>query len=429
MIIHANDSGGRWRRLQAHFRQMFPAPFGLHTRHMFSAYLRDTLLVLGGVMIVALSIDLTANLFDVIAANSDGSLLGKTLYLGWYILLRCVYFATELLPMATFLGVFWAEVTHTRSKNRLTVLIAGRSPSQCLTPIILFAFLVASVQLALNIYLRPVAVMTQIEANLGLYGKIFDRRPSTKRKWIRTSDALINARIEFTSPPMLHDLQVYRVGDDRRLHEVLEAKSAIPIAGEKKWLLRDGKRWVIAPRPASNIIGPPQPQEISILDEEKFAREEIALDVDPLWLRYFGVDVAYLPESVFRALGTVKFYPDSEYRTWAQARYALAVGAGGMAILAGGLSLLLLINGILLRSLVVIWTVGFAAHLLTKPLLQLGFHGWIDPVLAAWFTPILILLGPLVVYQAMKMRTPAIRSQRALDYGPVFHQRENPAPR
>ena len=381
-------------------RAMFPTPFGLHTRHMFAAYLRDTTLTMSGLLVIALSMDLAQYLVGVLAAHRGDSALGRTFYLGWYIALRSTDIVTEFLPLACFFGVFVTEVRHTLSHERLIMLITGRAPSQCLAPLALFALMIGLIQFILIVHLRPMAVMQQTAAHLGHYGEIFDRSSTAGRKWIVTGDTIIQAKIEFSSSPQLREVQIFRMGSEHKLREVIVAASASAVDDGKFWILRDGWRWSI--EPGLIVSDSPQTQLLdraAVAGEARFNSETIVLDVDPLWLRNFGIEPKYLPDGVFRKLAGLDMHLDSAYATWAQARLAIPVTAAAMVLTAGILSLLLLTNEISFLAGFVITLAGFVVHLFTRLLLVLGDHGWIYPTLAGWLVPFLILASSFIGLQ------------------------------
>jgi len=409
---------------------MFPAPFGWHTKYVLTAYLRDTFIVMSVVLVVALSIDLSRYLGGVLTAARDDTVLGSALYVGWYLAMRSIDRITEFLPFAVFFGVYWAEILQTMSRERLIVLITGRAPLQCLAPLIWFSLLMGGLELVLVVYLRPAAVMKQSAAHLGEFGQRFDRSLTSEKKWIAAGDSLIQAKIDFSLPPVLHDVRLFRMDSEHRLREIIDARSATPIDDSGLWLFRDGQRRLIEPRPgvsssATQLPKPPEFAEDS--DQFSFARQAIALKIDALWLRYFGIPAKYLPIEIFRAIADVGFAPDSEYRTWAQARFSVPVAAAGMALLAGSLCLMLLASEIRLPVLFAIGVAGFAAHLLTTLFLVLGDHGWIHPVLAGWCVPFLILVCPLVVHRWIKMRNPSWQPLGSAR--PRMRHGEKPAPR
>ena len=388
-------------------RVMFPTPFGLHTKHMFAAYLRDSTLTMSALLVIALSMDLAQYLIGVLTADRGDSALGSMLYLGWYISLRSTDIVTEFLPLACFFGVFVAEVRHTLSHERMIMLITGRAPFQCLSPLALFAVMIGLIELMLIIYLRPAAVMQQTTAHLGHYGEIFDRGPTAGRKWIATGNTLIRAEIEFVSSPQLREVQIFRMGNEHQLREVIVAASAAAVDDGENWILRDGWRWSLEPGvAASGSLQTELPDRGGAASEARFSSEKIVLDVNPLWLRNFGIEPKYLPDEVFRKLAGLDLHPSSAYATWAQARFAIPVAAAAMVLMAGALSLLLLTSEIRFRAIFIGTLAGFVAHLLIRLLLVLGDHGWIYPMLAAWFVPVLLLSSSFAVLQLVRRGNP-----------------------
>jgi lipopolysaccharide export LptBFGC system permease protein LptF len=384
MIRHAQAAAATANTLRA----VFPAPFGWHTRHMLSAYLTNTFLVASIILAVALSIDLARYLGSVLDADRSGTLLGRALFVLWYIGIRATDRITEYLPLICFFGVLVTEIHETRSLHRLIFQITGRAPSQCLAPLLVFSLLAGAGELALLVYLRPAAVMAQAAARVGEYGLAFNRSPTTQPKWIAAGDDLVLANIEFTSsPPSLRDVRMFRLDGRHRLREILDATSATPQSGEKTWLMNDGRRAF----------------DTGAATESRFSALSIRLDIDPLWLRYFGIDAKYLPNGVFRRFASIAFQPNSDYRTWKQARIGVAVMTAEMGLLAGCLSLLLLTTKIRLPAVLFVLASGYGAHILSGALLVLGEYGRISPAAAVWLVPILMLLPPVAAYLWLKL--------------------------
>jgi lipopolysaccharide export system permease protein len=402
-----DKSIGAYQFVPAGYRRvMFPTPFGLHTKHMFAAYLRDTTLMMSALLVIALSMDLAQYLVGVLTAVRGDSALGSMLYLGWYITLRSTDIVTEFLPLACFFGVFVAEIRHTLSHERLIMLITGRAPFQCLAPLALFAVMIGLIELILIVYLRPAAVMQQTAAHLGHYGDIFDRGPTAGPKWIVAGDTLIRADIEFVSSPQLRKVQIFRMSNEHQLREVIVAASATAVDDGKNWILYDGWRWSLEPGlTASGSPQTPLPDR-GAADETRFSSDKIMLDVTPLRLRYFGIEPKYLPDGVFRKLANLALHPNSAFATWAQARLAIPVAAAAMVLMAGTLSLLLLTSEIRFWTIFIVTLAGFVTHLLTRLLLVLGDHGWIYPIMSGWFVPVLLLSGSFAVMQLARRSNP-----------------------
>uniref|UniRef100_UPI001953B4A5 hypothetical protein n=1 Tax=Klebsiella aerogenes TaxID=548 RepID=UPI001953B4A5 len=56
-------------------------------------------------------------------------------HLGWYLALRLADLTGSLMPLGTFLGLFWSEVTLTQTRERVVIWNGGRSPLQALVPL------------------------------------------------------------------------------------------------------------------------------------------------------------------------------------------------------------------------------------------------------------------------------------------------------
>jgi lipopolysaccharide export system permease protein len=371
-------------------RRMLPAPLGWHTRYMIASYSRHTFLVTCAILVLALSIDLTLFLTKVLAVVLTWQGFW-VLSLAWYLVLRGTDFLAELLPLACFAGVFWAEIVHTASQERLIVWLSGRAVQQCLVPALLFGTMVGIVELALNIYLRPMAVMTMAVDHLGSYGERFDPRPLPNAQWIAAGRDLIQAYVESGAPPTLRDVKVYRMDESLALRAMYRAKLAKPL-DDHAWLLIDGYRWVSplgAGSDKSDAEGANLPQGEQ---ELPFAQEKLDLQVAPIWINNFQIGARYLTNDVFKALAKVKFSPRSEFRTWQQARYSMAVFCAVMPLLAASLSVLLLGNEIRWAMLCFIAIVGYMANTAIKLFILLGEHGYLSPVAAGWSVPFFLAL-------------------------------------
>jgi lipopolysaccharide export system permease protein len=309
----------------------------------------------------------------------------------WYVVLRATDFLAELLPLTCFVGVFWAEVVHTLSQERLVVWLSGRAVQQCLVPVLLFGTLVGAAELALNIYLRPLAVMQMAVDHLGSYGERFDPRPLPDPQWLAAGRDLIQAVVEPGSPPVLHEVKVYRLDESLALESFYQAKLAKPL-DDHNWLLLDGSRWtspLAENRPALNLD---EANPVVAEQEVPFAQETLDLKVAPVWINNFHVEARYLTNDVFSALRKVNFSPDSEFRTWAQARYSLSLFGLALPLLGAVLSMLLLATDISLPALCIVALLCYAANSAMKLFVLLGEHDHVSPVIAAWTVPVFLLL-------------------------------------
>ncbi|MCW5705147.1 MAG: LptF/LptG family permease [Hyphomicrobiales bacterium] len=370
-------------------RRAVPVPFGRHTRYMISSYALHTFLVSCAILTIALSIDSTLFLSKVLATISTWNTSWTALYVAWYLLLRATDFLAELLPLACFLGAFWTEVAHTRSRERLVIWLSGRTPWQCMLPALLFGLIVAGAQLALNLYFRPNAVMAMARDHLGSYGERFDPRPLPYPQWFASGHNIVQAFVEPGDPATLRDVKIYRMDETLSLHEFLRAKSARP-AGRDEWTLIDGYRWTSS-QATEQLSSGWSPGSPGPDDQIPFSSENITLNLSPVWLNNNRIGARYLTGDVFTALKKEDFSPAFEFRTWQQARWSLALFCTAMVLLATRLSLATIAKRITFVPLIAIAIAGYGANSLMKVSILLGEHGYVPAPAAAWLAPVLIL--------------------------------------
>jgi lipopolysaccharide export LptBFGC system permease protein LptF len=359
---------------------------------MFLSYARHTFLVTCGILVIALSIDLTFYLSKVLVTAAESQNVWPALFLVWYLGLRSVDFLAELLPLAGFFGVFWAEIVHTISNERLVVWLSGRAAYQCLTPVLLFGAVLGFVELGLNLYIRPAAVTAQIEARLGSYGERFDRRPRSESRWVAAGQDLMQANIVPGPPPELRDVRIYRMNQDLSLQFYYRARSANPI-DDHSWMLVDGRKWTMQAPDDALAAGSSDSEFFDAKKGTQFERERIDLEIAPLWVSNYRTAPRYLPFDVFGALSKLNFSPKSYFWTWSYARFSLSIFAAVMPLLAASLSMLLLVSEIRLVPLVVIAIVGYFANTTMKVFVVLGEHDYVSPAIAALLPPFLLLLA------------------------------------
>jgi lipopolysaccharide export system permease protein len=376
-------------------RRAVPVPFGWHTRYLLRSYCRQTILVTCAILTIALSIDLTFYLSKVLGTISHWQSSWVSIHLARYLVLRGTDFLAELLPLACFFGAFWAEIEHTFSRERLIVWLSGRTPQQCLLPVLLFGIFVGGVQLALNYYLRPLAVMAMAKDHLGFYGERFDPRPQPDPRWVAAGSDVIQAIVEPGDPPSLRDVKIYRMNKELSLQTFFRAKAARPVkAGE--WLIIDGYQWS-PPRILYQDGSTSAKTEPAATETTPFTEKIIDLNISPTWINNDRVNARYLTNDVFSALGKEQFFPDFEFRTWEHARWSLPLFCIAMPLLATSLSLLLLARKIEFAQLAIIAVMGYLANALMKVFILLGEHGQVPAAVASWLIPMTTLAVCLVL--------------------------------
>ena len=282
--------------------------------YLMESYTRHTCLVACIIIVLALSIDLTFFLTKVVAEISHWSVFWPgyfVLYLG----LRATDFLTELLPLIIFGGVLWAEVAHSQSRERLVVWLSGRTVLNCMVPALVFGILVGVGDLALNVYLRPLAVMRLSTDHLGFFGEHFDPRPNSDPQWFAVERDLVQAIVVPGEPPILHDVSIYRMDATFALHAVLRAVTATPLAAHS-WRLSEGTQWLA--NDAGTSSDERQHDFLRPEAGEAFAQRDVELNLSPIWLNNFRVTPRYLPNHVFKMIEKIDSPETSELQTWAQ---------------------------------------------------------------------------------------------------------------
>jgi lipopolysaccharide export system permease protein len=415
MTNSAYEVGSRKAMLTRH---IFLSPFGWYTRYMLRALLQQTFVATLGILLVALTVDLAPQLRQILADGPEGEGAWVILRLTWYLLLRSVDFAPRLLPIGCFLGVMTCEFAHTWSRERLAVWNSGRSPLQCLVPALLLSLIAGLIQIGLDAYLRPAAVAAQVTERLGEYAERFDRRPTKNRTWIAAGNDLLHAQIEFGPPPVLREVMIYRLRPDGRLYEVVAAREGKPALGKDVWDMTGVSQWNVsegdqAPGPGGGR--PAKTQE----------RAEIVLPLDPLWLSNIRMSPMFLPQPVLTKLAnTDGLFAQHRYQTWVQVRYADMIMPAGMVMLATSLSLLLLTYGASFNAMVGMALAGYAGHVSMRAFLLLGEHGYVQPAVAAWTTPVAQLIAALIILAIVQLRRNKVRVVSRGAFAPLQDRRE-----
>ena len=383
------------------------SPAGRHTRYMLAGYLRHVFMGTSVLLAVALTIDLWPQFHIIASGQVHGALVAI-----WNVLrfsaLRTPDLVAPFLPFATFLGVVWTEMVLTQSGERMLVWNSGRSPIQCLPPVILLAAILGAAEFTMDAYLGPAAMAVQMHERLGLDGQRLDRTRRGDNQWIALSSGLLRAEIEYGPPPVLHHLTFYRRDAAGRLTEVDTATVARRQPRTNLWLMRDGRSWTPEEKPASNETARTTftPDDSAEDTMAPFTERSVSLNLDPLWLSVFGMETQYLPMHVLQALAPSDRGRQSKglYRTRLQVLYGEALLPGAMALLAASLSMLLLAYGTPLRALIGIVFVGYLAHFGTKACLLMGQNGYMPPVMAGWLVPVGLLGATLAIFGVIELQ-------------------------
>jgi lipopolysaccharide export LptBFGC system permease protein LptF len=172
------------------------------------------------------------------------------------------------------------------------------------------------------------------------------------------------------------------------------AALASPLASGTQWLLRDGHYWS-AVFAASRPGGDGTKYTIGDIGEEAeipFAERTIPLRLNTLWLANQGMSPQYLSLSDLWSLAhaQINSHDSGAFRTRLQALFGDVALSCSMAVLAASLSLLFFPYRLRLVALVVTLLAGYLAHFAARALLLMGEFGYVWPIVAGWFVPLLL---------------------------------------
>lgn len=369
------------------------APLGLYSRYMLSGYLRRTLTVVAALMTIALTIDLWPQI-PLLTGNSAPGTVWTVMRLA---VLRIPDLLPPFFPFATFLGVVWSESAFTGSHERTLIWNSGRSPLQCLMPALMIGILMGTALFVMDGYMRPAAIAVQIREKLGREGIRLDRTQSGGSHWLALPNGLLRAEILYGPPVRLRNVTIYTLDAVGHLSEMDTAALATPLASGNQWLLRDGHYWSVklaASEPdedgAKYVIGGAQEEA-----EIPFAQRKISLSLNTLWLANQGMSPQYLSMPDLRSLAhaQINAHDDGSFRTRLQALYGEIALSCAMALLAASLSLLYFPYRLRPVALVVTLLAGYLAHFAARAFLLMGEFGYVRPITAGWFVPMVLFLA------------------------------------
>lgn len=381
-------------------RRFALVPFGAYTRLITLAHARHIATVVTALMIIALTLDLAPRAERIAAQSADRSVIGLVVHFLWYLALRIVDLAGNLMPLGCFMGLYWSEITLTQLRERIVIANGGRTPLQTLMPLVLLGLIFGALQVTLLMVARPAAVATQIASSLGEYGKRFDRslKPDDWR-WLtlfpRTgsgpvSGHMVRARIDYRAARLVEP-QLFAFSADGRLVGRLEAAEGVP-AGPGLWRFVSGSRWDAAEGTTTGT-------------SRRFAEEVIALPLDPLWLTTVGIDARYLPQATLAALAETPGLPEgASYRSWWHVRIGQVILPFGMMVIASALAMTLIGQRTAFRPMILIGLAGYFLYVATNIVVWLGEYGQVPPLVAAWAMPGAMVATGLLLMKRLERR-------------------------
>lgn len=372
------------------------APFGRHTAYLLAAYLRHVLIVTSVLLAIALTIDLWPQFQDV-ASKGSGS-LGAVWSVVRFSALRTPGLIAPLLPFATFIGVLWTEVAHTQSGERMLVWNSGRSPLQCLSPVLLAGLILGGADFIMDGYLGPASMKIQMAERFGRDGVRLDRAKLSNPAWMTAGGGILRAQIEYGPPPVLRNVMFFARDADGKLSEVDIAPVAVWEEGTDRWSMQNGQYWkagsdqgvsrtLFAGRATRQTMTP-------------FGEKSVTLAIDPLWFTWHSLQPQYIPLPVLAKLAASEHVPDARgrYETRVHVVLAEAVLPGLMGLLASALSMLLMAYRTPAPALVGIVFSGYIAHFGIKACLIMGQNDYMNPIIAGWLVPACLIVALTTIF-------------------------------
>jgi lipopolysaccharide export LptBFGC system permease protein LptF len=383
------------------------APFGRHTRYMLAGYLRHVLIVTSILLAIALTIDLWPQFAQVAAKGRDN--LSAVWSVARFSALRTPGLIAPLMPFATFIGVLWTEVAHTQSGERMLVWNSGRSPLQCLSPVLFAGLILGAADFALDGYLGPASMGIQMAERLGRDGEGLDRSTLSKPAWVAAGGGILRAQIEYGPPPVLRNVMFFARDANGKLSEVDIAPLATWQSGTDLWVMQNGQYWNATSTAGvrRTVFSKATHQTLT-----PFEAKAITLSIDPLWFTWYDLQPQYIPLHVLAKLAASAHVPEAHgrYQTHLHVVLAEAFLPGLMALLASSLALLLLAYGTAAPVVVGIVFCGYIAHFGIKACLIMGQNGFMNPIIAGWLVPGCLVAAITAVFLLIEMQRRGKRS-------------------
>lgn len=366
---------------------MIPRRFtGLAARQIAATHLRAVAFAMFVLWTVAVAIDLGKYL-DELRRSADATGVALLPLMAEYLLYRSSDIVGRLLPMAGLVGGFIAELLRHQRLEPVILSAAGARPSLFFAALLGAGLMVGSVQLALEAWWRPAAVLAQIDLGVGAYAARF-HHGDHGRRWFIDGDRAIEARVMRGPAADLRDIRVFEGVGQGNLRRILSAERAQPTSDPLIWELQNAIVW--QSHSAASAVMQPQTHQ----------RLRLPLPLSLTHVRYHGIYGYYLPNNALLDLVRV-----TGSDRWAEAQTSLmrrvtALFLPGLFMFLGASLAQAGRNGRLLAwwRLLALGTLGYVSVVSVKSFWTLGDYGAVSP-LAATGGPLLFALLLGVVLQ------------------------------
>lgn len=373
---------------------------GRITRYCVAGCAVRTLIVTSTLLVVSLAIDLAVYMEQVLETADAGSAWASAYELLRYCVLRSADIIARTFGLATFLGVFWWEIRMNRTRERIAIWNTGILPLQSVAAPLLFALMVTSIQISLEFWLRPAAVIEQIRSGYGAYGLDYGDLSSDHVEWFAAGRDLVAARVDKDTSISLDSPIVYRLSENNEIVSVITAARATPSARADTWSMTSLRHWKRDTKTGRLTAGDPLP------------RTDIALRLDPEWLRYRKIPAKHLPQELILKFAEQdeRGTPPEDYKTWSLARYSRSVLPALFVLIASSVSAFSFRQAATLSLFLFFVPCGYLLHLTSKTTILLSEFGQMTP-LAAALSPVVFTI--IVVTMLRAMTTGTIRRLRS----------------
>lgn len=298
---------------------------------------------------------------------------------------RVPFFTEQLLPFAVLFGAIGTFLTLSRRLELVVARAAGISAWQFIAPACLLAMLLGV--LSTTVY-DPLSADFKERANR-IEAEIFNRQTGLFAStiggfWIRQQSvdgqAVIQAAAKANGGRELSGVNVFLFGDDGKLIERIEARSAT--LEEGAWRLNDVR--VLTPETG-----------LQAYDTYMVATNLTPNQIEDT-LQGDTVSFWHLPAAI-EAAGRVGFGAE-RYRLQYQSLLARPVLLLAMVLIAASVSLRVFRFGGIGQTILGGVAAGFLLYVFTKLAEDLGEAGIVHPIIAAWFPAVVgALMGVLIL--------------------------------
>ncbi len=340
---------------------------GVAVRSMVRAYISAIAFVMFTLLVIALTIDLGNMLENVRArAAAENEPLWRVLIP--YMSFRAVDIITRLLGMACLAGALVATLLRHQRLEDVVLSAAGAPPTLTLSALLIVGVIIGAVQFSFQNWLRPLAVATQTEMQLGRYGKRFGQTELGER-WFVSDTTALRAAVTRGHSAALTDIQLFEGINTGQLDRIILAHRAEETETRGVWRLTNATIW-------GGTGG-----NLTRTEDEI----DVALPLNRDRVQWYGVQGHYLPNSAARQIAQL----DGIH---AARDAATVLAARKMSFFLPGIFALLGVS--LARTgtrgrrlapfrLLAFGAMGYVVLVSVKVFWALGMHGSLPPTLAA----------------------------------------------